>query len=185
MNYKKDNFKNCRFNPFDRDLMTENADLLMIFPQEWDTELSLEQVAKYIISLYDQHSPLQKISSIEARRRAAEEISGIAGLTYEDSHFVQSISNYLRMFDKTMEYAYLTSLEDAFWEYITRLRQPVTGDKDKDLIGAISAKTKLAEDASQFLEKIKAQRAKFFNDDKLDEAENKIKRWTPEGVSGK
>lgn len=209
MSYTAESFKNCYFNPFHIELFETYPRLRSIVVEddhvaademegETDNHIRVpaEKLVRYIIALYDPKSPLIKgESNLLRRKELAASIAGFDVDKEEDlleivydckyEHVVLMIQNFLRDFVKSMEWAMLVSYESAFWEFQSRLMQPIDrGDKDKDLIKAISDKTKLSKDLKELQEMFEAAKDKFYgNDDVLIKAANKISRYTPEGVA--
>lgn len=211
MNYTEEHFKNCPFNPFEENLFKKYHRITEIVPaqvelEEFDEDevikkalnIDDEMVCRYVIALYDPKSPLPKSeSNLLRRKEIAAEIAGfdlvddkeqveeLISCRYPKAVFM--IHNYLRTFSKSMEWSLITSLEESFWEYTTRLKQPVTvGKADKDLIAAVTAKTQLANDAKEILDMYRNEIAKFYQDDKdLIDSASKRRGFTPEKMAKK
>lgn len=166
MIYKKEHFSNCKLNPFEQ-----------------------EGVLAYIICLYDPASPLIKgEQNFVVRQEKAAEIAKLEDVTglfdYTREGFVEQVQGYLVDYAKSMEWALLRSLEETFWEYMNRLRQPVDEDKDTDSMRATLTKTKMSEDAKQILDMYRSELSRFYNnDEKIIEMTGKIKRFRPEDVA--
>ncbi len=201
MTYTQDHFKNCQFNPFDERLFYTHPKLSQIVPKKIPDEDSVldrlphYKVCRYIIALYDTKSPLIKgEQNLIRRKEIAAEIAGFdidkqtddLQILYEcrDVRFAQFIQNYLKDFAKSMEWAMIHSFEQAFWEYQARLMQPIEKDgKDRDIIAAISMKTKLSEDIGDMYDKYQAALDKFYGEDKeIIEQAGKIRSFTPEQI---
>lgn len=209
MNYTSETFKNCQFSPFDefpfrayprlKEIIVKDDHIALNEEDgETDNHISVpdDKMVRYIIALYDPKSPLIKgEGNLLRRKEVAAQIAGfdlvkdeamlevIYDCKYE--HVVLMIQNFLRYFVKDMEWAMLVSYESAFWEFQSRIMQPIErGDKDKDLVSAVQSKTKLTEDINDVYQKYQAAKDRFYgNDTVLIQAANKIKRFTPEGVA--
>lgn len=209
MNYISDTFRNCQFNPHEvlpfeaypklKDIVVKD-DYLNLDKWEGEKDLHIyvpvDKLTRYIVALYDPKSPLIKgESNLIQRKEIAASIAGFDTDKEEDmldivynckyEHVVQMIQNYLRYFVKSMEWAMLVSYESAFWEFQSRIMQPIErGDRDKDLVSAVQSKTKLACDLQDLYHKYEAAKDAFYgNDTILIKAASKIKRFTPEGVA--
>ena len=209
MNYSSDTFKNCQFNPheiYPFEVYPRLKDIVVIDDHRADDEnedetdnhvlVPLDKLVRYIVALYDPKSPLIKGESNLIRRK--EVAASIAGFNMEKDeamleiiydckyeHIVTMIQNFLKDFVKSMEWAMLVSFESAFWEFQSRLMQPIErGEKDKDLVSAVQSKTKLATDIQELYHKYEAAKDAFYgNDTILIKAASKIRRFTPEGVA--
>lgn len=208
MNYPSETFKNCAFNPYEEFPFKAYPRLKQIVVEdvhkagdedELETDnhvfIPLDKAVRYIIALYDPKSPLIKgESNLILRKEIAADIAGFdlekeeneVAILYECryDHIVAMIQNFLKDFVKSMEWAMLVSYEAAFWEFQSRLMQPIErGDKDKDLMSAVQAKTKISEDIKGLYEKYQAALNKFYGDDEvLIDQSGKIRRFTPEQV---
>jgi len=209
MTYSSETFRNCQFNPYEefpfqaypqlKNILV-NDDHRAIDEVEDETDnhfrIPSDRLTRYIVALYDPKSPLIRGESNLIRRK--EIAAGIAGFDLDKDadmlevvydckyeHVVLMIQNYLRYFVRSMEWAMLVSYESAFWEFQSRLMQPIErGDKDKDLMTAVGNKTKLADDIKALYEKFEAAKDQFYgNDEVLIKAANKIRRFTAEGVA--
>lgn len=203
MTYTETHFKNCPFSPFDEKLFKRHPSLVALVPPDGEegqegvmATVSPENVLRYIIALYDPKSPLLKgEQNLNRRKDVAADIAGIDKEKYikevmfmyecRDDRFVLYVQNYLRYYAKSMEWAMIQSFEQAFWEYQSRLMQPIErGDKDKDLISAVQLKTKLSDDIQSLYDKYQAALEKFYGEDKeLIVASAQITRFTPESVA--
>lgn len=209
MNYTSENFKHCQFNPFEeypfkayprlKEIVVKDAHICIDEDEEeTDNHFSVpeDKMVRYILALYDPKSPLIKgESNLLRRKEIAASIAGFDVDKEEDmlaviydckyEHLVLMIQNFLRFFVKSMEWAMLVSYESAFWEFQSRLMQPIErADKDKDLMTAVGNKTKLANDIQELYNKFEAAKDQFYgNDTILIKQALKIRRFTPEGVA--
>lgn len=202
MTYTSEHFKNCPFDPFDERIFYKHGKLSLIVPKFDDdddtilSKLPQSKICRYIVALYDSKSPLIKgEQNLVRRKEVAAEIAGFdlnkneedLAILFEcrDEKVVMYIQAYLRQFSKSMEWAMIQGFEQAFWEYQARLMQPIEKDgKEKDLISAVSLKTKLGVDIQDFYDKYQSALERFYGDDKLlIEAIGQITRFTPEGVA--
>lgn len=209
MNYTSDTFKNCQFNPYEEYPLSAYPRLKEIVVEddhraededEGETDnhirVPIERIVRYIVAMYDPKSPLIKgESNLLRRKEVAAFIAGFDLDKDEDmleilfdckyEHIVIMIQNFLKFFVKSMEWAMLVAYESSFWEFQSRLMQPIErGDKDKDLVSAMQSKTKISNDIQELYNKFEAAKEKFYgNDTVLIKAANKIKRFTPEGVA--
>src|SRR5688572_27454825 len=177
--YTKDDFKKCFFNPMDKNLM-DYPKVQQLIPDHLHDELSEdERVIRYVLALYDPKSPLVRdYPDLNTRKIAAATIAGFDITADEEctnklfscnSEFlVEMIINFLRTVVKSRTWAALQADEQTFWEFIIRLMLPITrGDKDKDLVGAVSVKTKLSEDKENINDRLDRNWSRFLGDDEL------------------
>lgn len=209
MNYKSEDFRNCKFNPFELyplaaypslEAIVVKDDHKAIDEEEGETDnhvlVPVDKLVRYILALYDPKSPLIKgESNLLRRKELAAMIAGFDVDKDEDmleivydckyEHIVLMIQNFLRYFVKSMEWAMLVSYEASFWEFQSRLMQPIErGDKDKELMTAVGNKTKLADDIRGLYDKFESAKERFYgNDTVLIKGADKITRYTPEGVA--
>jgi hypothetical protein len=209
MNYTSENFKHCQFNPFEeypfkayprlKEIVVKDEHISIDEDEEeTDNHFTVpeDKMVRYILALYDPKSPLIKgETNLIRRKEIAAAIAGFDVDKEEDmlaviydckyEHLVLMIQNFLRFFVKSMEWAMLVSYESAFWEFQSRLMQPIErGDKDKDLMTAVGNKTKLSNDIQELYNKFEAAKDQFYgNDSVLIKQALKIRRFTPEGVA--
>lgn len=174
MNYQKEDFSQCRYNPFTEDLLHAYPELQGIFPDLNETQ---EKVLRYAMACYDPKSPLIQDFPLWIKRKdMAAFIAGydfdtereyLAGLfSGMDEEAMSIIHIFLRMCIRSRLWAMIVSNEDTFWEYNMRLKIPIAkAEKDKDMMSAIQAKTKLSEDQEMFHQRIERLWKEFFGDD--------------------
>lgn len=172
MNYQKQDFAKCVFNPLEDNLLAAHPQL---------RELGIEDVRliRYAIACYDPNSPLQAdIPDWNKRKEMAAYIAGydldeeekyLAGVySGADEDALNAIHTFLRVFIRSRVWAMIVSNEETFWEYNQRLKQPIAkganGD-DKTMMAAIEKKSKLAEDQEIFHNRINRLYKEFFNGD--------------------
>jgi hypothetical protein len=194
--YAKDDFKKCFFNPYDKGLM-DNPRVQQLIPDKEDLlSDDAARTMRYVVALYDPKSPLVRdYPDLNTRKIAAATIAGFdinvdaeseeMLFTCDSEFLVQLIVNYLRYVVKSRVWAALQADEQTFWEFVTRLMLPITrGDKDRDLVGAVSVKTKLSEDKENINDRLDRNWSRFLADD--DQLIRKIETgdYSPEGYAG-
>jgi hypothetical protein len=156
--------------------------------KEW-TATEINDTMRYVIVMYDPHSPVTRAERDISRRR--EEAAKIA--LFPDEHreamfdctyplLVPLVLGYLRHFAKAREYAAIIATEMKYWEAIDGIMQPVKGKGDHDRLKAIELKSKLAVEADLDLVRLEGYEMKFYGGDELLHDRAK-KRLTPEGMA--
>jgi hypothetical protein len=198
--YTKNDFKKCFFNPLDEDLM-ENDRVQALIPAQTQINDELvddDRVIRFVFAMYDPKSPLVRdYPDLNTRKLSAATIAGfdIANKEEErlmeqlfscDSEFlVLLIKNFLKEVVKSRVWAAIQADEQVFWEFVIRLLLPITrGDKDKDLVAAVSVKTKLSEDKENINERIDRNWSRFVGDDQQLVKKMETSDFSPEGYAG-
>jgi len=195
-NYTEKQFLNCSFNPLEKNLFKANPKLKALFygkeskdADEW------EKLVRYIIALYDPGSPLIKDNNdLTVRKQAAAQVAGfdvvldnnylLAIYTCDDEDFTEAAMMYLKLYGNTRLWTMIQANLQTFWEYSLRLMTPISrAEKDKDLVSAVSMKSKMSEDLETINDRIERCMKKFYMGDNDLEDKAKIKRITPESIA--
>lgn len=186
--YTKQDYQKCIFNPMVKDLLKEYE------LSEWADVISHEkanEIAKYIVAIYDPSSPLIKNFPDTNKRKdwaadffKVDDVDGLKDFSVEK--FAMATHWFLRNFIRSMDWAIIQANTETFWEYQLRLMKPIGADentREKELISAIQVKSKLAEDLSIIAERITKHTKAFYGDDvDLIDTAKKLK-FTSEGLA--
>lgn len=206
MEYKKENFEQCLFNPFDKKILS--------IPRL--KELSDdEKLLKYIICLYDPKSPLFKeFPDLKARKEQAALIAGYDFATDEkrleelfsfqspeiEKKFdhegveiipddkktdVDIVMEFLQIV-RSREWGTICAIEQTIWEFNQTLLTPIDiRGRDKDLVSAVNMKSQIVTSLIKLNEELDTLIMKFYgSDDDLKKAQS-IQRFTPQSVAGR
>ena len=188
--YSKEQFKNCRFNPFEKDLTEKYPELKTVQPKCQNGE----SIMRYILFMYDPKSPLiRDIRNIKSRKQEAAKLAGfdlekdtdlLDGLyDFTDERILKSTVHFLIEFIHDRVWSMIVSLEQTFYEYNERLLKPVdsTDTKEKDIMATIVLKSKLIQDLKDIHNLLKEYYKEIFDDEKL--IEKIVNKITPESMS--
>lgn len=195
-NYTEKQFSNCSFNPLEKNLFKVHPKLkAIVYGKDSKTDSEWEKLVKYIIALYDPGSPLIKDNNdLTVRKQAAAQVAGfdlvmednylLPIYTCNDDEFTEVAMLYLKLFGNTRLWTMIQANLQTFWEYSLRLMTPISrAEKDKDLVSAVSMKSKMSEDLEIINDRIERCMKKFYSGDSDLEDKAKIKRVTPETIA--
>ena len=195
MTFNEKDFSGCKHNPLVKDFRAKYAELFNIVPISYEGDK--EKLLKYICLMYDPKSPLiPDTASIDTRKRIAAQYAGykldevaLAPIFDLSSKIVVDVIDIFLKEHINERLAYMIfGNEQTFFEYGKRLLQPVKWDddaKEKDLLSAITIKTKLSEDMAAINTRIESDYRKLYQDDsQLQKAVTK-KKFTPEAYASK
>jgi hypothetical protein len=196
MVYDKDDFRRCQFNPLDKNILKNNPrlqDLIGAYPDE-DYPAPKESILRYILALYDPASPLVKdYPDLGSRKMAAAQVAdfnlsdeSLLKTVFEcDNEAVAStIIGFLRDFAQNRLWAMYCSNEQTFWEYNLRLLTSISAEKDRDLMAAVSTKTKLSDDMEAISNRLERLQNTLYGDDEHLKKKAKRGRFTAEDMAG-
>jgi len=194
--YADRDFANCNFNPLVKSLFKTYPKLkVLISRREQRTETEWEALLRYIIALYDPDSPLVKDNNdLTVRKQAAASVAGFDLLkdneyllpiyTCNDEDFAEVAIEYLKQYGNSRLWIMIQANLQTFWEYSLRLMTPISrAEKDKDMVSAVSMKSKMSEDLEIINDRIERCLKKFYMGDSELENVAKIKRVTPENIA--
>lgn len=167
---------------------------------------NFDEIALYIMFMYQKDSPLvKKFSDVTKRREEAIKESGISGQMAESLKYmsidpgekdkpnplkktfdqiIKMIVDFL-MYQNDVDWSVICLLESLFVEYSTILITGISNvNNDKDLVAATNAKKVTREELMRVKDDLKQLKNEFYNGDTelIDVVEKKI-RFTPEGIS--
>lgn len=182
MNYKKEQFNRCQFNPVG-DILENHPELEVVSKDE--------KLLRYIIALYDPNSPLvSQFKDIGTRKKIAAEFAGYVLddikdiLNLKDPEFLSSLMRFFTEFAYPREWFMICANEQTFYEFGERMMQPIkVQDKEKDEISAIAVKTKLSEDMQDINSRIEGLYKKMFGEEVKDVVVTKKRFTSPEKVA--
>lgn len=184
VNYQPEDFKQCRFNPLDKDLFTT-------YPQLKDFHTVDLKRLRLVIALYDPKSPLiRDYTDLGLRKQYAATLVGYslddkelpALFDFTDPDFASTVNIFLKEFVSSRLWAMIVSNEQMFWEFNERLRKKVKGQDDKAELQAVDVQRKLAESLDEINVRLEAYYDKFYHGDSLLQEAAKKKRVTPENI---
>lgn len=160
-----------------------------------------DKMARYILLMYDQKSPLRDhYPDLQKRKQFAASIAGF-DLDKDDVtelfDFKKKVEEeYVpndEMLDATIAYlkyqsnwtwSMIVSNEQAFYEFNKRVMMPVDGNKDKDILQAINIKTQIMNSQDEIAGRLKRYFRELSGEDQsLEDAIVKKKRLTAESVA--
>lgn len=191
MAYDKSDFVACKYNPLEKDFAAKYPTLMECIPEGYTG--NGEQLVKYVCLMYDPASRLiRDTSTMEQRKRMAAMYAGydLADTSAIESLFELTDEVVVAVIDYFMKHEVRERLwyliqgnEQTFYEYGKRLMMPVKWDaeaKEKDLLSAISIKTKLSEDMANILERLENDYRKLYADDTNLMKATAKKKFSPE-----
>ncbi len=190
MNYTKQSFDKCFFNPLEKDLLKAYPQLNNIL---YNLNISDRQM-RYCLALYDPKSPVYKDNPDPiVRKIVAAEVAGFD--TNKDAHELNVLYacddenvrtftiNFLRKIVKSRIWASLQADEQVFWEFIQRLFKPISEDSDKTDVDAQEKKLKICKGKEEVSALIEHNWNKLLGDD--DDLKKKVKKqdYSPESMA--
>lgn len=185
-------FAILEFNPTNkREMLASYPKLKKIFGSGED------MMIRYVILMYDVNSPLRHhYPELGKRKEFAASIAGydllkdnVASL-FEFKLNDEPYDELLNLIIKYLKYqnnwiwSMIVSNEQAFYEYNQRVMMPVEGNKDKDILQAISIKTHIMESQDEIYQRLqKYYRELSGGDDQLQESITTRKRLRPEAIA--
>lgn len=154
-----------------------------------------DRAIKYVVLMYDSKSPLQTTRDINKRKLDALALAGIneneqlsQGLVNVDSDEIISLVVSYTMIQNSRIWSMIVANEQAFYEYQGKVMQPLEKldkGKEKDLLDAMTKKSKLLEDMDIISNRLTKYYSQLFPDD--DDVQKKIEqtRFTPESIAKK
>tara|TARA_R110002020_G_scaffold29055_4_gene91940 strand:- start:697 stop:1296 length:600 start_codon:yes stop_codon:yes gene_type:complete len=151
------------------------------------------EVIRYIIYMYDEHSPLRDMfPDLNKRKRESAHLAGLSGdvrikkiLSMKDDSVLNMIDDFVR-FQNNRIWALIVSNEETFYEYQSSLIRTVSADKDMDILRALQIKSKLMDDCDTINARLESYYSKLYGDNKeLLELLSKRRGVTPEMMAKK
>ncbi len=156
-----------------------------------------DKMLRYVLLMYDVNSPLrQNYPELGKRKQFAASMAGydlakddvtalfdfkINEEPYEE--LLDMIINYLK-YQNNWVWAMIVSNEQAFFEYNRRVMMPVEGNRDKDILQAISIKTQIMNSQDEIYQRLlKYYRDLSGGDASLEESITTRKRLRPESIA--
>lgn len=196
MAYIEKNFSQCAFNPLAKDLFKTYPKLkALTYAREMKPEEEWEKLIRYIIALYDPGSPvINDNTDLTLRKQVAAQVAGfnveldneylMPIYTCDDEEFTDVVILYLKLYGNSRLWSMIQSNEHLFWEYNLRLMTPISrADKDRDLVAAVSMKSKMSEDLEVISDRIDRCMKRFYVNDEVLEDAVKKKKITPESIA--
>lgn len=189
MNFSSSDFDSLKY-PVHKKAPSKIPDLMAL---DGMAALDEREVA-YIVYMFDQASPFQKISDMNARREFAadkagydvdkEDLEWLHGLKKPET--IKAVISYLKD-GKNLEFATLSVFEHRFYENLNHLLTPlddvdVDGDVNTILKGA-ELKSKLENSTIGLISTITEMRSKVFGGDA--NLQRIVESFTPELISKK
>ena len=149
MIYKKNDFKNCLFNPLVEDpMLSVYIRLTEIIDPDWRDE-NLDSILRYVIMVYDPKSPVARNErDLYHRKNIAIELAHIndellveALITSVHVYLVDLTNRFLRDFVRSREWAAICAFETAYWESIKEVMKPIHGKSSRDILDAVQKKS--------------------------------------------
>lgn len=190
-------YSRMEFNPVVKKSLT------VVYPKLKDIVGSVDdKQIRYIILMYDINSPLRNHYPDLARRKEfaasiagydlssdqVEElfefkVKGDLGEFVPNEQMLKVIIDYL-MYTSSRVWSLIVSNEQFFYECAKRVLVPVEDDRDKDLLTAVSTKTKLIESMDAINERLQRYYKDLSGGDtQLEEVITKRKRLSPESIA--
>lgn len=156
-----------------------------------------DKMHRYVILMYDVNSPLrQHYPELGKRKEFAASMAGydlmkddVTGLfdfkINDEPHeeLLDIIIRYLK-YQNNWVWSMIVSNEQAFYEYNRRVMMPVEGNRDKDILQAISIKTQIMNSQDDIYQRLqKYYRDLSGGDTNLEEAITIRKRLRPEEIA--
>jgi hypothetical protein len=153
-------------------------------------DLLTDDEAAYLVYMYDLNSPFWQISDVETRKAFAAEKAGfnvndnkVEALLHLERPGMRTALVSLLRDQRNMEYSAMVNLEYLFYEYTSRLLEPLDSDDQNTLLKGLEIKGKLKEQLGQIIEQYKAMKASVFGANPDKNAIDIVERFTPENVA--
>jgi hypothetical protein len=184
----KEDFKNCLFNPLEKNLLTT-------YPRLAELGTKDEKLLRYVIFLYDPGSPLIKeFKDLTMRKRQAASLAGMdlkkdlePIYSFTDQVALNAVDVYLKSFISSRLWYIICGREQTVYEYAQRMMKPIevkVGSDEQQEMKSMAIKSTFSKDLTAINDALEADLIKFFgNDDDLAKA--KRKGFTPEDMAGK
>lgn len=186
-------YQKMEFNPMcKKAMMVEYPKLKQIVSHDDDRQM------RYIMLMYDVNSPLKRhYPDLMKRKEFAAALAGYDlmkdNLTtlfnFKDEvgevneKLLSVVMSYLR-YQNNWVWTMIVSNEQAFYEYNGRVMMPVDGDRDKDILQAVTIKTQIMKAQDEIYDRLKRYyRELTGGDDSLDELITTTKRLRPEDIA--
>ena len=189
MNYTKNDFKACLFNPLTEGAMlTSYPSLKEILP---DPQADIDKLIRYVIMVYDSKSPIRRAEKdpIRLKNIAADLVMLDKSEEYRLSIFSGSdtttfllVTRYLVRFVKEKEFAALCAFEFKYYENINELLTPIIGLTNAERLDAARKKSVISDEVDKDIKRIDEYWEMIYGDKDLVK-EVKVKRMTPEMVA--
>lgn len=160
-----------------------------------------DKLTRYVLLMYDMNSPLREYyPEISKRKQFAASIAGF-DLDKDDvtalfdfkikvndeevayDELLNIITKYLK-YQNNYVWSMIVGNEQAFYEFNKRVMLPVDGNRDKDILQAITIKTQIMTAQDEIVQRLqKYLRQLTGEDDQLEEAITKRKRIRPEDIA--
>jgi hypothetical protein len=189
-------YSKMEFNPIVKDSLTIKYPKLKKILGDAD-----DRMMRYVILMYDSSSPLrQHYPELGKRKEFAASIAGYdmikddvislfefkvkVGEEYEpNEELLSMIIKYLK-YQNNWVWSMIVSNEQAFYEYNKRVMMPVEGNKDKDILQAITIKTQIMNAQDDIYQRLqKYYRDLSGGDVNLEDAIKTRKRLRPEEIA--
>lgn len=190
MNYKKQDFAGCQFNPLVEEKMIEAyPKLCEIIVTDWLDE-HIDQILRYAVMVYDPKSPIvSNERDINHRKGVAAQLVGLEGddiceFLFNSTHRYSTdlIVRYLIRFVRSKEWAAICAFEMAYTESIKEVIEPISGKSSKERLDSVQKKAAVKEEIIKDIERLDKLYRAFFGED--DDLQNKAKRrLTPEMIA--
>ena len=182
MELKKEAFRKCIFNPLDEDFAAKSGRLMVINDNV--------PMMKFIVAMYDPGSPLRSTyPELDLRAVAAAQVARYdLPEEWMDENMVNAVVEFLKIVNNRT-WTMIVSIEQALWEYATRLLLPITkvgAGQDKDTIAAVNMKNATADNMISLDDKLESLLKKFYSDPELEKAareKGKVSRYSSESIA--
>jgi hypothetical protein len=192
MNYKKQDFAGCQFNPLvDGKMFDTYPTLTEIVLSEWLDE-NTDAILRYLIMVYDPKSPIvNNERDLNYRKGIAAQLVGLedqelCSTIYNSTHPYSAdlIVRYLIRFVRSKEWAAICAFETAYTESVKEVIEPISGKSSKERLDSVQKKAAVKEEIIKDIERLDKLYKVFFGED--DELQNKGKRrLTPEMIANR
>lgn len=160
-----------------------------------------DRMIRYVLLMYDMHSPLREYyPEISKRKQFAASIAGFdldkddvtslfdfkikqddEEIPYEE--LLNLIVKYLK-YQNNYVWSMIVSNEQAFYEFNKRVMLPVDGNRDKDILQAITIKTQIMTAQDEIVQRLQKYLKQLTGEDEqLEESITKRKRIRPEDIA--
>jgi hypothetical protein len=156
-----------------------------------------DKMLRYVILMYDVNSPLRHhypelgkrkefAASMAGYDLMKDDVTGLFDFKINDEpheELLDMIIRYLK-YQNNWVWSMIVSNEQAFYEYNRRVMMPVEGNRDKDILQAISIKTQIMNSQDDIYQRLqKYYRDLSGGDTNLEEAITIRKRLRPEEIA--
>lgn len=187
MNYTDKDFSTFPYNPLKK---IELDKFIVQMPSEFKDHAHIHSLVCYTMLIYDPKSVLiVQERDLQRRKQVAAELAKLKDsdeyYNLVDATLMQIVVWYLKTIVKSREFAAIVALEYKFWENITELMTPITGETNKERLEAAQKKAVISGEIDSDILKLNKYYKDFFGDDDATATQVRKQAFRPENYAFK